>query len=76
MPSLSRTQENVITADLGLQVGQQLIGLLNDPQAPTAPTDPALVNHTQPTYAAANDYAETINGMQVTYLTGNAVKRF
>ena len=76
MPSLSRTQENAITTVLGLQVGHQLIGLLNAPQAPTAPTVLALVNHTQPTYTAANDYAETIDGMGVTYLTVNAVKRF
>ena len=76
MPSLSRTQENVIQAALGLQVGQRLFGLMNAAEAPTAPTGLALIDHTQPTYVAANDYAETIDGTRVTYLTVNAVKLF
>ena len=49
---------------------------MNAVQAPTAPTDPTLVNHTQLTYVAANDYAETIDGARITYLTINAVKLF
>ena len=76
MPTLSRNQETAIEAALDLQVGQWFIGLMNAVQAPTAPTGPALVNHTQPTYVATNDYAGTIDGARITYLTVNAVKLF
>ena len=76
MPALNRNQETAIKAALCLQIGQQLITLLNAAQAPTAPTGLALVNHTQPTYVAANDYAKKIDGTRVTYLTINAVKLF
>ena len=61
MPVLNRNQETGIETVLGLQVRQQLIDLINAAQARTAPTGPALVNHTHPTYVADTDYAETIN---------------
>ena len=37
---------------------------------------PPLVNHTQPTYVAATDYSETVDGVLVTYLTITAVQNF
>ena len=76
MPVLNRNQETAIEVALDLQVGQQLIALLNAAQGPTAPVVPPLVNHTQPTYIADTDYSETIDGVLVTYLTVAAVQIF
>ena len=45
MPVLNRNQETAIETVLGLQVGRQLIDLMNAAQGPTAPTGPPLVNH-------------------------------
>ena len=56
-------------------VAQRLIDLLNA-QGLTGPVVPPLVNHTQPIYVADTDYAETIDGTLVTYLTVDAVQTF
>ena len=77
MPVLNRNQETAIETVLGLQVGRILIDQMNAAaQGPTAPTGPPLVNHSQPTYVADTNYAETIDGARVTYLTVVAVQEF
>ena len=76
MPVLNHNQETAIETVLGLQVRRQLIDLMNAAQGPTAPTGLPLVNHTQPTYVTDTDYAETIDGTLVTYLTLGAVQTF
>ena len=78
MPVLNRNQETAIETALGLPTARILIDQMNAAALapPGGPPGQPLVNHTAPTYVAAPDYAETINGMQVTYLTVNAVKRF
>ena len=76
MPVLTCNQETAIETALGPLVAQQLIALLNAAQRPTTPIVPPLVNHIQPTYVADTDYAETIDGTLVTYLTVGAVQTF
>ena len=77
MPVLNRNQETAIEAALGHAAGQALIVALNAAQlAPVPPPGPPLVNHAAPTYVAAPDYSETVDGALVTYLTVGAVQTF
>ena len=78
MPVLNRNQETAIEAALGIATGRILIAQMNAAaQAPPGgPPGQPLVNNTPPTYVAAPDYAETIDGMRVTYLTVGAVQTF
>ena len=88
MSVLSRNQETHIESVLGLEVGAILVGQMNTMLASAAaaaaagqgpatpPVGPPLVNHTVPTYVAATDYTEMIDGTLVTYLTTTAVQAF
>ena len=78
---LTRAQENVVIAALPGPVGRQLIAMLNA-GVPVAnaglagPVVPPLINNIAPVYTADTDYADTINGVVVTYLTIAAVQEF
>ena len=78
MPVLNWNQETAIEAALGVATRRILIDQMNAvTQAPPGgPPGQPLINNTAPTYVAAPDYAETINGVQVTYLTVGAVQTF
>ena len=77
MPVFNRNQETAIEAALGHAAGRALIVALNAAQLPPgAPPGPPLVNHAAPTYVAAPDYSETVDGTLVTYLTVGAVRTF
>ena len=78
MPVLNRNQETAIEAALGVATGRILIDQMNAvTQAPPGgPPEQPLTNNTPPTYVAAPDYADTIDVMQVTYLTVGAVQTF
>ena len=78
MPVLNRNQQTARKSALGVSVAAILIAQMNASALghPGAPPGPPLVNHTAPTYNAAPDYADTINGVRVTYLTVGAVQTF
>ena len=78
MPVLNRNQETAIEAALGVATGRILIDQMNAViQAPPGgPPGNNLINNTAPTYVAAPNYADTIDGVLVTYLTVGAVQTF
>ena len=78
MPVLNRNQKIAIEAALELLTGRILIAQMNAAaQAPPGgPPGQPLVNNTAPTYVAAPDYAETIDGVRVADLTVGAVQTF
>ena len=75
MPVLNQNQETAMETALGLPTGRILIAQMNaaTQASPGGPPGQPLVNNTPPTYVAAPDYAETIDGMRVTYLTVGTV---
>ena len=78
MPVFTRNQITAIESALGPSTAATLIAQMNANALgqPGAPPGPPLVNHTAPSYNVAPDYAETINGVLVTYLTVGAVQTF
>ena len=78
MPVLNQNQMTAIETALGVPTAAILIAQMNAAALghPGAPPGPPLVNHTAPSYNAAPDYADTINGVRVTYLTVGAVQTF
>ena len=77
MTVFNRNQITSIETALGASAAAALIAQINATQAGTgAPPGPPLVNNTAPSYTAAPDYAETINGVLVTHLTVAAVQTF